>query len=180
MRLHQTILILLLGSLAAYCQATNPPPAGETAGIYAAREVAQLKALLPGLAPGAKLSERHDGQVTNFICEWPDVTVRLTLRPHWSDSGQRLAMKNWIAALPAADTNAPAARALLHKVDSTVDCIGSAITPGYDPEGKASSLVLGLAAKLDGYVFSHKAFYDAAGGKVVGDLHAPLNLQDQR
>jgi hypothetical protein len=70
--------------------------------------------------------------------------------------------------------------ALVRKIDSTVVLVGSVITPHYDPSGKASSLVLGLAAKLDGYVFSHQSFYDATGAKIIGVTNAPLNLKDQK
>jgi hypothetical protein len=167
-------------SLKALLQAAaDSRPANDRAGVYSTMAVPSLKALLQSLDPTAKVVEGTNGNLTNFTCEWPDVTVRFTLQPDWKGPDQRAGMKKWIAKLPGGDQNTPAVAALLEKVDSSVACIGSVITPRYDPAGKASSLVLGLAAKLHGYVFAQGSFYDATGAKIIGRAGAPLELKDQ-
>lgn len=89
-------------------------------------------------------------------------------------------MKNWISGFAADDKNTPAVRSLLHRIDSTVDCLGSVITPRYDSGGTTASLILKLAASLDGYVFSKQSFYNATGDKIIGVSDAPLSLKDPK
>jgi hypothetical protein len=148
----------------------------ETAGIFLTKEVPPLKALLLSLDPTLKISEGRNGDTTNFTCTWPDVAVRFTIKSHWNGPEQRLQMKSWIASVPGGDTNTPAVESLLQKVNGTVACIGSVITPHYDAEGKASALVLGLVAKLDGYVFAQRSFYDSTGAEIIGLPDAPSKL----
>lgn len=156
----------------------NTAKASDTAGIYATKEVPALKPLLLSLDPALKITEGHSGDTTHFTCVWPKVTVRFTVQSHWNSLQQRLGMKNWIAGVAGGGTNTPAVESLLRKVDGTVACIGSVITPRYDSAGKASALVLGLAAKLDGYVFSEQSFYDPSGDKIVGTANAPAKLTE--
>jgi hypothetical protein len=125
----------------AYSQPTSSPTVNSKACIYAAKEVPPLKALLLALAPTAKIFEEHAGDVTNFTCAWPDVTVRLTIKPHWDGPVERPGMKRWISELQATGQNTPAVESLLHKIDATVTCMGSVITPRFDLAGKASTLV---------------------------------------
>jgi hypothetical protein len=168
------LAVLLLNSCLAYSQASNGK-----AGIFSTKVMPSLKALILALAPTAKISEGRDGDSTNLTCQWSDVTVRLTIKPHWDGRVERDGMKNWISGFPAEDKNNPAVISLLHRIDSTVDCVGSVTTPRYDSAGKAASLILGLAASLDGYVFSKLSFYDLAGARIIGVSGAPLNLKDQ-
>ena len=139
-----------------------------------------MKTLLLDLAPTAKISEGRDGDSTSVTCEWSDATVRLTLKPHWDAPVERSGMKNWISGFAADDKNTPAVRSLLHRIDSTVDCLGSVITPRYDSGGTTASLILKLAASLDGYVFSKQSFYNATGDKIIGVSDAPLSLKDPK
>jgi hypothetical protein len=159
---------------------TTPPPPQEpsqaTAGIYATKEVPLLKTLLLSLDPTLKVKERTDGDPTSVVCTWPDVAVRFTIQQKWNAPAQRQAMKNWVGKVPEGNTNTPAVGSLLHQMDGTVACIGTVITPHYDSDGKVSSLVLGLAAKLDGYVFSQLAFYGPSGDKIIGVTNAPAQF----
>jgi hypothetical protein len=210
MMLHRILSMLLLTALMAHSQPANdkigvdpasavPPalngllqamtnsqatnnsrPANDKASIYSTRAVPPLKALLQALNPTANIVEGRSGDATNFTCEWPDVTVRFTIKTNWDGPVECSGMKKWILKFPAGEQNTPAVAALGRKMDASVDCVGSVTTPAYDPAGKASSLVLGLAAKLDGYVFSHESFYDATGAKIIGVADAPLKLKDQK
>ena len=153
-------------------------PTSDKAGIYSTKPVSSLKAVLLSVDPTLKITEASNGESTNLTCVWPEVTVRFALKTQWDDLGQRLGMRNWISSVPGG-TNTPAVGALLHKVDDTVACIGSVVTPRYDSAGKASTLVLGLAAKLDGYVFSQKSFYASTGEKIIGVTNAPLQFKAQ-
>jgi hypothetical protein len=196
--------VLLLTALTAHSQPTNgkagadstnavPPalkamlqgmataePTNDKAGIYSTMKVPPLKTLLAALDPTAKVVEGRNGDTTNFSCEWQGVTVQFTLKTNWNGPVESSGMKAWIARFPAGEQNTPAVAALLRKMDSSVACVGSVITPRFDPTGKASALVLALATKLDGYVFSHQSFYDAAGVKIIGNADAPSKLKDQK
>jgi len=173
--LQRAFIILVLTTIMAFSQ--TPP---DNAGIFATTIVPPLKPLLSSLAPGAKISESRQGDMTVFSCEWPDVTVTLTMNPRWDGRVQCSGMKGWISKFPAGDTNTPAVASLLHKIDSTIDCVGSVITPRYDSDGKAASLVLGLATKFDGYVYSYQSFYDTTGSKIIGVVGNPTKLKTQK
>ena len=173
------LAILLLTAPMVYSQPVNSQPPNQKAGIYSTKVVPPLRDWLLAVAPTAKISEGQEPGKTSFSCEWPDVTVRLTIKPDWNRSIQSLQMKNWISGFPVG-TNTPAISSLLRQVDATVSCIGCVSTPRYDPAGKALLLILGLAAKLDGYVFSEKSFYDRTGSKIIGVPEAPLKLKDQK
>jgi len=164
----------------AHGQPTNAslPSAKETAGIYATSQIPPLKELLVALAPAAAVSVEHDdNNSVHFICAWPEVSVRLTVISNWNGEVERSGIKSWVISSAAVQTNMLAAKPLLGKIDSITGCVGCVITPRFDLEGKAAALVLALAAKLDGYVFTHQAFYDPAGAKLVGVPEAPLKLK---
>jgi hypothetical protein len=161
-------------------QPTNAPPVEAWAGIYSTKVIPPLQAFLQSLAPTAKISQKQDGSLTWYTCEWPDVTVRFMVDLSWDGPGQRTGMKNWISGLPAGETNTPAVGSLLHQIDATVNAVGSIATPRYDSTGKATALILGLAAKLDGYVFSQYTFYDVMGAKIIGMGDAPAKLNSQK
>lgn len=172
MLIRTLIALLLLTSLVVSAQASQ-----DNAGIFSTTKVPPLLPLLSSLAPAANITEGRNGDSTTFTCEWPTVTVTITVDPHWDGSVQLAGMRNWISKFPADERDTPAVAALLRKIEGTVDCIGSVIRPGYDAEGKAAALVLGLAAKLEGFVFSHQSFYDAAGTKVIGLPDNPAKIQ---
>jgi hypothetical protein len=176
MKFSRIFPLLLLATFTAHSQPAISPSADVKAGIFSTVEMPALKTLLAATAPTAKVSETHDGAVTNFICEWPDVTVRFTIKPHWDRTTQCLGMKNWISSFPAEQKNTPDVQSLNRKIDSTVDCVGAVIAPRYDSAGKAASLILGVATKLDGYIFSQQSFYDATGAKIIGNSNAPASL----
>jgi hypothetical protein len=139
-----------------------------------------LKAVISSLAPTARISEVRDRDSTVFLCEWPDVNVRITLDPQWDAQAQVAAMKEWIAKFPADEKDTAAVALLLRKLDSTVERVGCVITPRYDKAGRTASLVLGLATKLDGFIFTHQTFYDAKGTKIIGLPGDPPTLQTRR
>jgi hypothetical protein len=165
---------------------TTPPPPevptndNDSATIYTAWVVPPLKSLLMSLEPTAKISERTNGTTngssSSIICELPGVSLRFTVPKLWDAAAQRRAMKFWIAKVPGCDTNAPAVMSLMRQVDGTVGCIGVGVTPRYDPAGKASALVRGVAARLDGYVYSRYSFYAPSGEIIIGVPNAPAKL----
>jgi hypothetical protein len=159
---------------------TNAVSSHDSAAIYSAWLVPSLRDKLLALDPGLKISEQTNQNSKSVICAWPEVSVRLTVQSHWDGSQQRPAMKNWIAGLPGADTNAAAFGTLASQIDGTVACIGSVITPHYDSAGKAAGLVLGLAGELNGYVYSQGAFYAPTGERIVGLTNAPEKFNIRR
>ncbi len=136
-----------------------------------------MEPLLARLAAEARVSESQTGESTFFHCEWQDVTVQLTIDPNWDGPVQCAGMKGWICRQAVKQDNKAAVAALVQRIDSTVDCVGSVISPGYDKAGKAASLVLALATAFDGYIFSHQSFYDARGVKVIGIDSDPTSLR---
>jgi hypothetical protein len=155
-------------------------PSDKKAGIYLTKKAQSLKAAISSVAPTAKISEVREKDLTVFLCQWPDVNVRITVDPHWDGQTQLAGMKGWIAKFPADEKDTAAVASLLQKMDSTADCIRCVITPGYDKAGRTASLVLGLATKLDGFIFTHQTFYDAKGTKIIGLPGDPLTLQTRR
>jgi hypothetical protein len=153
-------------------------PTNAWAGIFSPAVVPSLEELLRSLAPTAKISKKREGANISYICEWPDVTVRLTVDLAWDGAGQRTGMRNWILGLSGVNTNMPAVGLLIHEVDDTIDAVGSVATPQYDSGGKATALILGLATKLNGFLFAQYAFYDAKGSKIIGLGNAPTKLTD--
>jgi len=177
MKFAPIVLIPLFTSFMAAAQETGSPAPNEKAAVYSTVELPPLKALLASIAPAAKILEEHKGNATLFTCQWPDVTVRFTIRPQWDGATQRPKMKEWISSFPDNDTSNPAVQSLLRKMDVTTDCIGSVVTPRFDTAGKASSLILAVASKCQGYVFSQKSFYDVSGAKIIGAPNAPGTLK---
>jgi hypothetical protein len=155
--------------------ATGTP---HNAGIFATKNIPPLKPLLAALAPDARISENRKADMTLFLCEWHDVTTQLTIDPNWNGAAQCAGMKGWISQLAAGHHDPAAIKALIRKVDSTIDCIGSVISPGYDSSGKAATLIVALATAFDGYIFSHQSIYDVRGVKIIGDENDPMNLKE--
>lgn len=166
------LLALFLTSLAAYAQSSP-----DNAGVYSTKELPPLKPLLSSLAPKAKVTEGKEGDSSTFTVEWPDLSIQITVDPTWDRDVQLSGMKGWISRFPDDEKGTPAVAGLLKKMGSTVACVGNVITPGYDAEGKASALVLGLASKLEGFVFSHQSFYDTTGAKIIGLPEDPASIQ---
>jgi hypothetical protein len=149
----------------------------ENAAIFATKRIPPLQPLLAALAPDAQISESEEADITLFFCEWHHVIIQLTIDPNWDRVAQCAGMKGWISQL-AGHHDPAAVKALVRKVDSTVDCIGSVILPGYDSSGKAATLILALATALDGYIFTHQSLYDVRGVKIIGDENAPMSLKE--
>jgi hypothetical protein len=147
------------------------------AGIFATRKVPPMKSLLETLAADARVSETRADERTFFHCEWQDVAVQLSIDPNWDGPTQCAGMKGWISRQAVRQDNKAAVAALVQRIDSTVDCVGSVISPGYDQSGKAASLVLALATAFDGFIFSHQSFYDARGVKIIGSDSDPTSLK---
>jgi hypothetical protein len=158
----------------------TPQPTNVWAGIFSPTVVPPLQELLQSLAPAAKISKKQAGAKIIYTCEWPDVTVQFTVDLLWDAAGQRTGMISWISGLPDVNTNSPTVGALLQKVDATVDSIGTIATPQYDSDGKAVSLILGLAKKLNGFVFAQYTFYDTNGLKIIGLGNAPAKFDNRK
>ena len=148
----------------------------DNAGIYSETRGAPEKSLIQSLAPKAKISEEKDGEKTKFTCQWPDVTVTINIDPHWNLADQIHEMKRFIEHFTGKENTSPSAAMLLKKLDATADCYGCVITPHYDPEGKAAALLLSLAAKRHGVVFTHQSFYDTDGNRIIGVADDPAVL----
>ena len=148
----------------------------DNAGIFATRKIGSLGPLLGAVAAEAQLSRQPEDAITYFFCDWPDLTVQLATDPNWDRRIQCAGMKDWISIQTIPQQKKAAVATLIQKINATVDCIGTAIAPGYDPEGKAASLVLAIATAFDGYIFSHQSFYDARGTKIIGDDSDPISL----
>jgi hypothetical protein len=149
----------------------------ENAGVYSTKEVPAMKPLLASLAPGATITEGKEGDLASFTCAWKDVTVKLTVDTHWNKAVEVPGIKGWIGRFPPQKKDTPAVAALARQLASTTYCIGCAITPGYDSDGKVTALLLGLAKALDGFVFTHESFYDVDGTKIVGFPDDPVSLK---
>jgi hypothetical protein len=171
------ILSLWLLPLTGFCDAEATV---DNAGIYSEKRGAPEKELIELLAPKAKVTESREGKKTIFLCEWPDVSVKINVDPDWDLKKMISGMKLWIASFPPEDKGTPSVATLLHQLDATVDCYGCEITPHYDAEGKAAALVLNLAAKCHGLVFSHLTFYDSEGNRIIGADGEPVNLRNPK
>jgi len=169
--LLRTTVILFLTIVMAYSQTEV-----DNAAIYSTKKGATLKSLILSSAPSAQVTESTSGDKTVFLCTWPNVTVKVTVDPHWDGGVQLVGMKGWISRFPPEERDIPPVTLLLKQMDSTIDCFGCVISPHYDPDGKAASLITSLAAKLDGYIFSHQTFYNLEWEKIIGLPGDPLKL----
>jgi len=172
---YRALLILLLAPIIAGAQALP-----DYTGIYPMRKGAPTKDLISSLAPTAKVTESQEDKATVFLCEWPGLSVKIRVDPTWDVRKQTADLKRWVKAFPPAQSDTAAARTLLVKLDTAMDCFGCIITPHFDNEGRASAFLLSLAREFDGFVFSHHSFYDGNGAKIIGASDDPENLQTGR
>jgi len=170
----------LLGGYAEDTAAPKPPKASDFAGIYSMMRGAPEKTAVESFAPGAKVTENKQGEKSTFVCEWPDVTVKIFIDPKWDLKSQIDQMKKLLNAGAGKDKDSPVLTSLMKSLDETVDCYGCVITPHYDTGGKAAALVLKLAANCRGFVYSHTTFYDSEGRKIAGFEDDPMMLQDSK
>jgi hypothetical protein len=173
---YRTLVILLLSLLAA--RSEEPAvPLPDYAGIYPTNATMPSIGLLASLAPGAKIIESKDGNIAVFLCDWPDVSVRIRVDPHWDQPPQIREMKRWITEITRDQKDNPIVRDLVKKLEASSNCFGCIITPRYDPDDKAVALLLALTASCDGLIYAHHTFYDANGSRIVGTEGDPARLQ---
>jgi hypothetical protein len=173
---YRTLVILLLSLLLAHSE-EPVAPLPDYAGIYPTNGTMPSIGLLASLAPGAKIIESKDGNVAVFLCDWPDVSVRIRVDPRWDQPSQIKEMKRWITEISREQKDNPVVQALVKKLEATTNCFGCIITPRFDPDDKAVSLLLALTASCDGLIYARHTFYDATGNRILGTEGDPARMQ---
>jgi hypothetical protein len=173
---YRTLLFLCLSL--AVARADEPvPQLPDYAGLYPTNGTVPTIALLASLAPGAKIVESKEKDITVFRCDWPDVSVAIRVDPNWDHPGQILEMNRLLTYLSKDQKDNPIIKDLMKKMETTKNCFGCAITPRFDPGDKAVGLLLALTANTDGLIYAHHTFYDATGSRIFGVEGDPARLQ---
>ena len=174
--LYRTLVILLLSLALAH---TEEPAAKlpDYAGVYPTNDTMLSIGLLASLAPGAKIVEAKEGDFIVYLVDWPDVTVKIRVDPHWDHPAQIKEMKRWITMVSREQKDNPIIKELVRKLESTTNCFGCAAIPRFDPDDKAVNLLLALTATGDGLIYAHHTFYDAAGSRILGTEGDPARMQ---
>jgi hypothetical protein len=167
-------VILILGLLSS--SVTMSEELHDNAGVYSTQSVKIDRDLIVSLAGKAEVSETVEGEIKKLVCRWTNVSVAVVVDPKWDGDVQIKGMRGWISRFPEEERDITPVAALLRTMDSVTNCYGCVITPGYDPDGKAKALILGLAKKAQGFVFSHQTFYDTEGKKIIGLPGDPVTL----
>jgi len=114
---YRTLLFLFLSL--ALARADEPvAPLPDFAGIYPTNATVPSIGLLASLAPGAKIVESKDKDVTVFRCDWPDVSVTIRVDPNWDQPHQIKEMNRWITYLSKEQKDNPIIKDLIKKLDS--------------------------------------------------------------
>ena len=172
---YRTLAILLLSLVLAHSE--EPPALPDYAGIYPTNTVTPSFGLLASLAPGAKINESKEGDVTVFRCDWADVSVKIRVDPHFDQAGQIKEMKRLITYMSREQKGNPVVAALIKKLEATTNCFGCIITPRFDAKDKAVNLLLALTGSGDGLIFANHTFYDATGSRIYGTEGDPARVQ---
>jgi hypothetical protein len=173
---YRTLVILFLSLAVAYSE-KPAAPLPDYAGIYPTNSTVISLGLLQSLAPGAKIIEAKEGDIVVFLCDWPDVTVKIRVDPHWDQAYQIKEMKRWITSISREQKDNPIVKDLMTKLESTKNCFGCAVLPRFDPDDKAVSLLLALTSTGDGLIYSHHTFYNAEGNRILGTEGDPARMQ---
>jgi len=174
--IYRTLLILLLSVVLAHAE-EPPAPQPDYAGIYPTNATVPSIGLLASLAPGAKIVASKEGDFAVFVVDWPDVSVKIRVDPHWDQAAQIKEMKRWIVAIAREQKDNPIIKDLITKLESTRNCFGCAVTPRFDPDDKAVALLLGLTSTGDGLIYANHTFYDATGSRILGTEGDPARMQ---
>jgi hypothetical protein len=173
---YRTLVILFLSLVAALAE-EPPVPLADFAGVYPTNSTVVSLGLLQSLAPGAKIIEAKEGDIVVFLCDWPDVTVKIRVDPKWDQPYQIKEMKRWITMLARDQKDNPIIKDLVTKLESTKNCFGCAVLPKFDPGDKAVSLLLALTSTSNGLIYAHHTFYDANGNRILGTEGDPARMQ---
>ncbi len=125
-------------------------------------------AQIAALAAGAKVRTLSKGNMTSVIVEWPDVTVTVNMDPNWDRSRQLGGIRGWLSQFPEKERTSKPVVSFLAELDRTTTCYGSVISPGYEKEGKAATLLKKLLGASGGFFFSHQSFYSSSGSRIAG------------
>jgi hypothetical protein len=173
---YRTLVILLLSLVVAHSE-EPATPLPDFAGIYPTNTTEPSIGLLASLAPGAKIVESKEGNITAFRVDWPDVSVKIRVDPKWDQPGQIAEMNRWITHISREQKDNPIIKALMKKLETTKNCFGCIVTPAFDPDDKAVTLLLALATAGDGLIYAHHTFYDQGGSRILGTEGDPARMQ---
>lgn len=131
------------------------------AAIYSPLPVEVTAEQLVELAPGAEVQPTERG----FLVTWPDLQVNVILG-YPGDFAEHLAgMRGFVEQMSELDPEG--AQRMRERIPTFRNSIGTQISPGFDEAGRARALVLGLASRLGGTIFTAASFYDAQGKPIL-------------
>ena len=148
--------------------------ASEKAGIYLNSKFFLNKDDISLFSPGAVVTRSDEEGGYAFLVDWKDLKVAISVRDEWSDKSTQISgMGNYVSQF---NLESAVADKLLQKISKTEDVLGCVIEPGFDDQNRVANLLLQIATKYSGYVFTYQSFYGEDGSKLVGSEESPDHI----
>ena len=150
----RSLLRIVLGALGIVATGTAPTMDGsrDNTAIYSTLAQPLTADQIQQIAPNAVVQTTSD----KIIVILPGVTLTVS-----SLRGDSLArhLNGFAGYIQHIAGDSPSARSLLQQLQKVTASYGIVIEPGFDSNGSAKALIMGLTKKHEGFMFAHSSIY---------------------